>query len=174
MKLKTVNYERIDSDHWLYDLMQTIIGKHHSDLAEAKIGLFWKLGWNADADGRQTLGKCCKISEQTKEMLGEEADLDFAILLNKEVVNSPEWSREQTKALLDHELCHAAPAMDDKNEGEQKQDERGRLLWRIRKHDIEEFREIVHRHGCYKEDLEAFAETIRQNNQAPLLKAVGQ
>ncbi len=47
-------------------------------------------------------------------------------------------------------------------------DERGRRVFRTRKHDIEEFRCIVERHGCYKTDLVAFAQAIVDKRKAPL------
>lgn len=42
-------------------------------------------------------------------------------------------------------------------------DEYGRSVWRTRKHDIEEFHAVIERHGCYKKDLEKFAEALLKN-----------
>lgn len=76
-------------------------------------------------------------------------------------------------ALLDHELCHAAPSLDDETL-DVKYDERGRPVWRVRKHNIEEFTEVVERHGLWKKDLERFAEAIAKKRRMPLLaEAVG-
>ena len=61
-------------------------------------------------------------------------------------------------ALIDHEMCHAAPVVN--KEGKHKKDERDRYVWRMRDHDIEEFHEIVKRHGIWKRDLEIFAEAL--------------
>jgi hypothetical protein len=47
--------------------------------------------------------------------------------------------------------------------GEPAYDERGRLVYRTRKHDIEEFAVIVERYGCYKRDLEQFAAALRRS-----------
>lgn len=45
-------------------------------------------------------------------------------------------------------------------------DTKGRLCWRLRGHDIEEFYGIVERHGCYKRDLQKFAEALRERRKA--------
>lgn len=37
-----------------------------------------------------------------------------------------------------------------------------------RKHDIEEFRDVVARHGCYKKDLDNFAEALLEKHANPL------
>lgn len=89
---------------------------------------------------------------------------DFIILLNQEVWNDKEFGPEKKAALIDHELCHAEVAL--ARDGEPKLDERGRRVWRTRKHDIEEFRAVVQRHGCYKYDLEKFAETLLRRRAA--------
>jgi hypothetical protein len=57
----------------------------------------------------------------------------------------------------------------DKKTLEPKYDERGRNVWRVRKHDIEEFQAIVERHGCYKRDLENFAKSLLKKTETPLL-----
>ena len=53
-------------------------------------------------------------------------------------------------------------------DGFKKRDERDRIVWRTRKHDIEEFFDVVRRHGCYKRDLVAFAEALMKKKIAPL------
>lgn len=95
---------------------------------------------------------------RTTDLQREFMPYDFIILLNQEVWNDKEFGPEKKAALIDHELCHAEVALD--RDGEPKVDERLRRVWRTRKHDIEEFRAVVQRHGCYKYDLEKFAETL--------------
>ena len=63
--------------------------------------------------------------------------------------------------------CHAEVQYDDET-GEVKVDELGRKCYRLRKHDIEEFQAIVQRHGCYKRDLERFAEVLMKKAKNPL------
>jgi hypothetical protein len=57
----------------------------------------------------------------------------------------------QREALVDHELMHFTIEMDD-NAG---------LVRGIRGHDVEEFREVVERHGAWKPDLAEFAEALQ-------------
>ena len=166
-KPKAVNFELItDRDSEPYLLLEEIVEEHHEELLSAKIVLAWRKSLRADVDGHLILGKCVKASDLQRELI----DYDFVILLNKEVWDNPEFTVDKKKALIDHELCHAAPA-EDAETGEQKVDEKGRFVWRIRKHDIEEFREIVQRHGCYKNDLEKFAEALLASKQGKLIAA---
>ena len=144
-----------------YRLLAEIRHKEHAHLDDAKIALAWRLGWRADTDGRLTLGQCRKRGDLDREMNG----FDFVILLNKEA-----WERlneKQKRALIDHELCHAQIVMDA--DGSAKMNDSDRLVTRIKKHDCEEFRDIVNRHGLWKQDLEAFATAAINDAKRPLL-----
>lgn len=144
-----------------YRLLAEIRAKDHAHLADAKIGLAWRLGWRADADGRMTLGQCRKRGDLDRELDG----FDFIILLNKEA-----WERlneKQKTALVDHELCHAQIVID--SDGSAKKNDRDRLVTRMKKHNCEEFREVVERHGLWKQDLEAFATAAINDAKRPLL-----
>lgn len=150
-----------------YRIMEELVAKHHQHLAEAKIAIAWRFGWKPDADGRLILGRCKKGSDLDREL----NDYDFVILLNHEVWNSAGFSEKQMRALVDHELCHCQRAIDAN--GEPKQDEQGRTVYRVRKHDLEEFREVVRRNGLYTADLEEFARAAIERLDQPLLKTVG-
>ncbi len=168
-KPKPINFELIplkDGDHEPepYRILAEIRGKFHNDLEQAKIALAWRKSLKADKDGHLMLGKCVKASDLQREL----AIYDFLILLNREVWMDMDFTAEKKKALLDHELCHATSVLD--KFGMQKYDERGRAIWRVRKHDIEEFREVVQRHGCYKRDLELFARSLLQAPKLPLIE----
>ena len=160
-KPKLINFELIapTSHPDIYAVLDKML-RFHGELAEANIALAWRKGLSADKDGHLILCKCMKISDMHNEI----ADWDFVILLNREAWE--DFSAEQRDALMDHELCHAARAFDE--EGDPKVDERGRPVWRMRKHDIEEFQEIVSRHGCYKRDLELFAAEMTKSRREPL------
>jgi hypothetical protein len=160
LKLKNVSYRLIDPQTEdgapMYARLTEILETHHEELLQhhARIALAWATAWKADVDGRLVLGKCKKASDLDREL----APFDFVILLNREFWQDPRVSDEARTALLDHELMHAAVAYDEN--GHAKEDVRGRSVFRIRKHDIEEFADIVKRHGCYKHDLEAFARAL--------------
>lgn len=162
---KKINYSIIPREDktFEYPALDELVARHHVELAEAKIGLAWCFGFKPNADGQVVLGKCKKCGDLEREAHG----FDFIIILNYEFWMHAETTKAQRLALLDHELCHAAVKMDE--EGVAKMDTHNRPVWRIRRHDVEEFREIVERHGIWKQDLQAFAEAIRQAKQEPLL-----
>lgn len=133
-----------------YAIMDKLIEQHHSHLSGAKIAIAWRFGWKANTDGRVTLGQAKKGSDLDREM----HDHDFVILLNHEAWNGGSLNEQQRVALIDHELCHCQVAKD--SNGETKTDENGRTCYRIRKHDCEDFKEVISRHGLWKPDVEDF------------------
>jgi Putative phage metallopeptidase len=160
-KPKPVSYELIAPDGHIgepmYELLAELVTSHHEDLEHARIALAWCTSWKPDVDGRVTLGKCKKASDLDREL----SQWDFIILLRKSFWTNERVTLAQRRALLDHELCHAAVKLD--GNGEPVEDERGRRVYRLRKHDIEEFVAIVERHGLYVRDLEMFAAAIRRS-----------
>lgn len=124
-----------------------------------RIALAWKYGWKKNKDGQLVLGKCSKVSELNKEY----AAYDFVIVLNNEAWK--ELDDAQRLALVHHELCHAAVSYDQN--GNVKKDARNRTCFRVRKHDIEEFGDVINAHGCYKQDLENFVATAMRSKKPP-------
>jgi len=155
-KAKPVNYEAIDrdKDSEPYELLAEAI-QEHPDLIAAEIGLAWRKNWTANADGQIILGKCIKASDLQREF----QDHDFVIVLNCDAFTESNFTRAMRLAVIDHELCHAAVALNKK--GNPKYNNLGRPVYRIRKHDIEEFEEIIERHGCFKQDLQQFAQAMK-------------
>lgn len=153
--------------HPAYVMMDELIPAHHDHLVEAKIVLAWNSAWKADDDNRLVLGKCKKVAPLEKELHG----FDFVILLNRETWHLSEFTTAMKRALLDHELCHAQVKRDE--DGEIKYDDKGRPVWRVRKHDLEEFREIVQRHGQWKSDIQEFVKTAVKASKAPLFQVAG-
>lgn len=153
-----------------YVIMEDLIPRYHLHLVKAKIAIAWATSWKPDADSRLVLGKCKKGAELERQMHG----YDFVIILNKEMWDKSlaEFGNKLKAALIDHELCHAEVARDA--DDQPKKDEQGRIVYRTRKHDLEEFREIVERHGIWKSDIAAFAKTCMEKaaeaKKAPLLK----
>lgn len=151
------NHEKItpEANPGIYQMMRDLIRKDHERLAEARICLVWRYGWKRDKGGHLVLGKCKKASDYDKTF----AEFDFVILLNAEAWQKLEW--RQRVALLDHELCHATRSVN----------KAGESVWRIRKHDVEEFREIIERHGCYKQDLDEFVKAAVARERPGLFDA---
>lgn len=157
-KPKKVNYTLIDptdeSGRAIYARLEQLVAAHHDDLRDARFALAWNTAWKPDVDGRCTLGMCKRASDLDRELVA----FDFVIILRREFWDSPNVGEVQRNALLDHELSHAAVACD--KDGEPKVDERGRTVYRLRKHDIEEFGAVVARWGLYKRDLEWFVRQV--------------
>jgi len=159
-KPKELKFEIIDRPDPLYRTLDELIGQHHTHLAEAKIVLAWKIDWKPNTDGQVVLGMCRKASDLDRELHGH----DFVILLNREYW--PSFTAEQQTAIIDHELSHADVKKGD--DGQVQRDDSGRIVYRTRRHDLEEFRGVVERHGLYRADLEDFARSIEQAKAAPL------
>ena len=155
---------KTDAGKPMYALLKELVYEHHSEVKDARFALAWNRAWKPDTDGRVILGKCKKASDLDREL----AAFDFVIILRKDFWEDPSVTDAQRAALMDHELCHASVRC-DKNSGEPMVDERNRLIYRIRKHDIEEFADIVERHGTYKRDLELFAQALRRGPQQGVL-----
>lgn len=160
-KPKKLSYRLIDqgsvAGQLLYPMLAALVARYHEDLRDARIALAWNLSWKPDVDGRVTLGKCKRASELDREL----AAFDFVIILRQEFFEDGRVSDEQRRALIDHELCHAAVKYDEN--GERVVDERGRTVYRTRKHDLEEFAEIADRYGCWKGGIEAFALALERS-----------
>jgi hypothetical protein len=140
----------------MYRILNDLIHAHHSHLRDARIALAWHKGWKADVDGRVKLGVCRKVGDLDRQL----QDFDFVIVLNREFWTTPAITDAQKKALLDHELCHAQVVHDDNDDPAE--NELGQVLYRMRGHDVEEFGEIVERHGIWKRDLERFFQSARR------------
>lgn len=184
-KLKKLAYEflppRSDLGAPIYRMLDELVDAYHQEVSGAEFAIAWNRTWTPDADGRCILGQCRKVSDLEREVF-EVAGYDFIIILHEEFWLNPRVSDIQRRALLDHELMHAAVKYDQN--GDPELDARGRTVYRIRKHDLEEFTEIVDRYGCYKADIEAFARALRRAEQlaspwvgytslAETLKAIG-
>ena len=156
MSKKPVAYELIDPNvnSSVYDLLSVLIDQHHRRLTNAAIGLAWHRGLKPDVDGRITLGKVRKCSDLDREL----AHFAFVIVLNRDFWLDTRTSNAQRRALLDHELCHCEVALDENQEP--RRDARDRIVYRTRKHDIEEFSDIVRRHGIYRHEIESFAASL--------------
>jgi predicted SprT family Zn-dependent metalloprotease len=164
-KAVQVDLISLDSDialeQQIHKLVHELIQHFHTHLVNARIAFAWNRGWSADADGILRLGEAKKASDLDKELHG----YDFVILLNAIACNT--FSESQLRALIDHELCHCEVAVG--KDGEDKVDDKGRTVYRTRKHDVEEFSEVIERHGLYKENLKQFAKIALQKAKTPLL-----
>lgn len=158
-KPRKVSYELIprlsDIGTPMYALLDELVAAHHDHLGAARIALAWCTSWKPDVDGKVTLGRCRRAGDLDREL----AEFDFIILLSRRFWRHPDVTAIQRRALLDHELCHCDTKYDA--DGEPVEDERGRRVWRTKKHDVEEFAAIVERYGIWRHELETFARALQ-------------
>lgn len=93
---------------------------------------------------------------------------DFVILIDRNIWGG--LTPAQKLALIDHELCHSSQALDA--EGQPRFNQlTGAPIWRIKEHDVEEFTEVIQRHGAWTEDLVEMARAMIDSlNHGPTLK----
>lgn len=135
------------------EIAHDLLEEHHGHLAEARVYYLFRLGpWASKGD--VVLGKAYKVSDRDKYLHG----YDFLIVINKDYW--PALTEEQRVALVDHELCHCSRGEDTSD---------GYPKWEIRNHTVEEFVEVIRRHGLWKEDVKRFIEVgIEANRQLTL------
>src|SRR3990167_11499743 len=142
--------EWTEVDNEVLEIAQDMIAAYHPDLLEANIGFLFR-DEGPESNGRKTWGKALKAADPLRKFL----DYDFVIWLARDVWT--QISPAQKRAMVDHELTHCIF---------------GPLGWKIRPHDVEEFSEIIERHGFYKSELFRI-EQLALNLKPILVGAVG-
>jgi hypothetical protein len=146
-----------------YRILQELIGKYRSDLDDAEIVILWRAGWRSDADGWTQMVNVKKAGDVDRAL---SVKADFAVMLNKELF--PRLPERMKAIYLHHALEHMQPLID--TDGEQKQDDKGRKLWRVKKrHDVEQFSEIVKEYGEESLNLDQDAIATIKDADRPLL-----
>ena len=127
-----------------------LIETYHQHLERAGI-LFLFRDEASSSNGKLVAGKASKMTAKENAIAGGAA-YDFKIELAFDLweKGNEKWRR----ALIDHELCHCGGT---REEG-----------WSILAHDIEEFAQIVERHGTWNKDLDLF---MARTNQLDLFTA---
>lgn len=109
--------------------------------------------------GKQVWGRARKVSGLNAflaagvgedEIVHEDSDWSFFVIeIARDIWDHLEPAGR--RALVDHELCHCDIGED--SEGNRK------LVTRA--HDVEEFQEVVRRHGLWRSDVERFASAVQ-------------
>jgi predicted metallopeptidase len=125
-------------------IAERLIPQFHAHLNGVRIDYIF-IDKAPKVEGKEVAGRARKVSGLNAFLACKyeqpEAE-DFFVI----EIAVPFWERytaEQRIALVDHELCHCEI------------DEEGSLT--MRGHDLEEFTEIVKRHGLWENDVETFA-----------------
>jgi hypothetical protein len=143
-----------------YDRLDRIVDAHHADLRDARIAIAFCNSWRDDSG---KIGQMRRASALDRELM----DFDLVVLVKQDYWTNPLTTDVQKDALLDHELCHAT-TKDDAN-GDPLRDERDRIVYKLVRHDVEEFACIVDRYGFWKRDLERFAQSVKRKADQPPL-----
>ena len=133
-------------DNQVLALAESIIEEHHEHLRDAVIVYLWRKPAQ-QSKGRTILGTARKATGGERALHDDDDTApDFVITL----AYGPwaELNNLERKALLDHELCHCSGSREDG--------------FAMRAHDVEEFREIVERHGFWKPDVKEFAGAVQR------------
>ncbi len=147
-----------------------LFNPRHGHLADAQIGWLWTDAECSDK-GRDVAGQCelvpplqRKWSSARTHWLFEHwfGDTpDFIITISAPfAVEADDWA---FCALIEHELCHAAQAVDPF--GEPRFNAEGGPVFAIAGHDVEQFHDVVARYGA---DASGVTELVRLANAGPI------
>ncbi len=120
----------------------TLIQQHHPHLEHVRIDYVWR-DEAAISGGRVTLGKARRVSGLGAFLGRSDRDSDLYEEFFVVEIAADAWAglnTDQRFALVDHELCHLGI---DPIKG----------TVAMRRHDVEEFVDIVDRHGLWKRDV---------------------
>lgn len=140
-------------------LGNTLIGSTKSleNLKMVKIGYMFREEAPI-SEGKVTVGMAIRVDDRNWAIHKTDALIEIARDVWEEA------SEQFRQALMDHELSHisvvmdeaATPVMDEST---------GRIRIRIKKHDIEEFADVLERHGAYHESLRVFLDAFAKNKE---------
>lgn len=123
-------------------LANELIEAHHEHLLNKNIGILFRTEAASSGD-KTVLGQASKVSDKINALFSIEERLDFLIWL------AEDWwtdaTDKQRRWLLDHELCHCG------RDG------------KLRSHDVEEFIEIVERHGLLEMSMRSLVRAAQQH-----------
>lgn len=141
-------------------IAEMLIDDHHPHLRDAKELVEYYVRDDSGVDWSGKCKKCTSFERFLTKMM-------FHIFIIEPAFER--WPIEKLTALVDHELCHIQrdtgmevidPATGKvvRKEWANKDDPE---KWHIREHDVEEFSDVIHRHGLWERGIEKFAEAVR-------------
>jgi predicted metallopeptidase len=131
-------------------IARPIITKHHSELVNVHVEFVFRSKVQV-SKGKEIWGKARKLSGLNAYLADVSEDEDFFVIeIAKDI-----WATltdGQKKALVDHELCHCVVDYGEED---------GEAKLSIAPHDVEEFAEIVRRHGLWANDVKHFVQAAQ-------------
>src|SRR3990172_7846031 len=129
-------------------IAEQLIEQYHPWLQDANIGFIFRDEAQKQSNGRLVLAQAQRITSKLQVYL----EYDFLIWVSKK-----DWEGRltdaQLEALIDHELCHCI---------------RNSNGWAIRPHDVQEFWQVIKRHGLWSNDLQGARELLQKVMQDEL------
>lgn len=150
----------------LRDLATGLIASHHPHLKILNIAYVFREEASV-SNGKVIAGQCTKVDPRNWTLHKR----DIIIEIAKDV-----WAEALPTfqaALMDHELSHVGIDMNE--DGTPKMDDlTGRVMVRVKPHDIEEFDGVLERHGAYHKDLRRFLDAfVKSKEEQKKRKAAG-
>jgi hypothetical protein len=136
-------------DTGLEELGKKIIAKHRPMLGHLKIQYMFRSEASI-ADDKVIAGRCVKVDDRNRTIHG----FDFIIEIAYDLWETA--TDEFKEALMDHELGHCGLRVNPDDEKDVVYDDQGRPKTYIKTHSIEEFEEVLERHGAYHKNLRQF------------------
>lgn len=140
-----------------------LIPQHHPHLADVEIRFLY-VDPPAKSKGAIVWGKASILSgrgayllalpnmdDESRHEARDGADYSMFVIEISELIWTHLEERER-RALVDHELSHCWAG----------ENEQGAYKLAIRGHDVEEFRDVVARHGMWRREIKEFADTVEQ------------
>ena len=123
------------------EIVKKIRHKYYPKFHKAKIIILMRTGkWNK-------LGTISRVSKKQRQ-----AGIDADYILTLSGLAWDDLSKKQKQALVDHELCHMVRLK--KKSGTQ---------WKLRHHEVEEFKDIVKRYGLWQNSLVEMFNTMKES-----------
>jgi len=159
-KPKPVNWQLIE-DQQLYQFVQDIIDKHHSgskNIQGINFVLMWKHNIRQDKDEYIVLADITKSADKYRELRPH----DIIIGINKKA-----WQfldENQQAALIDTQLERVAVSLD--KEGNPKEDDYARTIYRLKRSEVIDNETISRRHGSNIEEIQEYIRSQIKNGGA--------
>lgn len=130
-------------------LIEEIVEQHHRHLARAKILALGKPKATKRAGGKVNVAKAKRATPALNALVKDElGEVHYLVEVGIDAWDG--LDAKQRRIVLDHELCHFV--------GQDLETDK----WGLVGHDVEEFTDILRRHGAWTADLQLFAKECQQ------------
>jgi len=161
---KSTNYMRADGSDPIYEIVRDFVSEYRIELGAMVLAIVWRAGVKADSDGNLWLAHTKVYSEAEREYHGLDVFMQ---------VNIDAWSvmnPDQHKALIDRELMKVAIELENPDDVDltPRLDDKGRVIYRSRKFDLQQFYATIARWGTAAHGLEEAVQASIESKDKPL------